>query len=128
MDPATRQAAQRAERLRLIKSNRSAPADRVIRSLFKHFQNIRDDEDGAVIETPEEAIELWYGVDDLVLVFDNKTTAPVRGQCDYFIRLIHQGHCAKPTIEDVSDYTASLDQTAIAPLLSEATYPPRYQM
>lgn len=115
-DPGHGQAAER------IRHNRYAPADTVIRAIFRHFDYIRDDEDGHVFKDAAEALDMWYGVDMLDLVFDRKDTEHEKGQCDYWVRLIHQGMYDRPTIEDISDYTASLEETPLGPVLKEEYY------
>lgn len=110
---------------KLIADNHDAPADTIIRALFEHFTFIRDDEDGLEIASAEDALALWYNVDELTLVFDRKerkTRNCNSATCDYFIKLIHQGHVSKPSIEDVSDYMLTLEKTAIGPLLNEDAY------
>lgn len=93
----------------LIAANMSAPADTVIREIFKHFTNVRDDGDSAVLATVQEALELWYGLDVLVLVFDKKDGDHTSGRCDFFVRLIHQHSFQRPSVEDISDYSTSLE-------------------
>ncbi len=111
----------------LIKQNEKAPADQIIRAIFKHFDNVRDDDEPA--DSPEglildagAALDLWYGVDELTLVFDKKGTDLRPGYSHYFVRLIHQRSMNQPHIEDLSDYTASLDGTELGPLLGDGHY------
>ncbi len=113
-------------RKKLAEENRDAPADTVIRALFQHFKNIRDDEDNHQFASAEECIDHWYNVDMLVLVFDRKDTESEEGQCDHWIRFIWQDCTTRPSIEDISDYGTSLDESPIAELLKEETYPERF--
>lgn len=83
---------------RLIRENPDAPVDRLIRAIFATCSNVADAEDGVEIETAEAALELWYGVDDLRLLF----TLP-NGDIS-FVKLIHQHRHSRPHIEDISDY------------------------
>lgn len=110
------------QRAKLAADNVTAPADTVIRAIFEHFTYIRDDEDGHTFETAEECIDHWYNLDELRLVFDNKGTEHVEGRCDHWVYLIHQYHCAKPSVEDITDYTTGLEKTALAPMLKEEYY------
>ncbi len=110
------------ENQQLIADNAQAPADQIIQAIFRHFTNVRDDADNTLFETVEEALDMWYSVDELILVFDRKTTEPKDGYCDYFIRLIHQYHSGRPHIEDLVDYTASLDKSKLGPFLCEDHY------
>jgi len=115
-----------ARRKQLAKDNHDAPADTIIRAIFEHFDFIRDDEDGHVFESADECIDNWYNLDIFDIVFNKKDSEKVEGRCDYWIRLIHQNNSAHPSIEDVSDYTLSLEKTPIGPLLKEEHYPERY--
>lgn len=117
---------------RLIRDNAFAPADTIIRNIFKHFDYVRDDEDFHVFKDADECLEMWYGVDELRLVFDNKDGRDIRprnkGICDHWVYLIHQNHHGKPHIEDLSDYTMDLDKTPLSPMLKEEYYDPHYRL
>ena len=117
---------------RLIRNNRFAPADTIIRNIFQHFDYVRDDEDLHVYKDADECLEMWYGVDELRLVFDNKDGRDIRprnkGICDHWVYLIHQNHSGKPHIEDLTDYTMGLDKTPLAPMLREEYYDSHYRI
>lgn len=108
----------------LVKENRNAPADTIIRQIFKHFDYVRDDYDQHAFEDANECLEHWYNVDEMVLVFDNKGMERERrvDVCDHFIRLVHQASSDKPSVEDIVDYNMSLEKTPLANLLKEDHY------
>lgn len=112
---------------RLIRENANAPADTLIRVIYDHFAHVRDDDaaPGEVLATVDEALERWYDVDELTLVFDKPDTAPNAGSCDYFVKLIHQDTFARPLVEDISDYSASLEDVEA---FREAVDPKRYAL
>ena len=99
---------------RLIKENADAPADQLIRAIFATCSSIRDRDEvgnhpeGELLEL-NEALELWYAVDELRLGFilPNKD----RHNLDEpsWVFLIHQGNMAHPHIEDIVDIGSAMD-------------------
>lgn len=109
----------------LIKANHSAPADSVIRALFRNGSQIRDEEDGAIMHNITEALEMWYSVDMLVL----SVLVPIDGKPRRLsVALIHQDRYDRPGVEDISDYHTSLEKVPeIARALDPDRYPAQYQ-
>lgn len=98
---------------RLISANRNAPADRLIRAIFKNAENVFDQEENEKIRTVEEALELWYDLDNLVLSFDITVPMSMRLSSDppksrMFVHLIHQESMDKPSIDDIANFTDRL--------------------
>ena len=91
----------RQMRQRLMRENVDAPADRIIRKLFElGAVKVVDAEDGEKLGSPEETLDLWYGLDVMDLSFE------LHGRRGW-IQLVHQS--SRPHIDDVSDYSAWLD-------------------
>ena len=115
-----------AMRDRLIRENHDAPADTLIRAIFATCSNVRDDEDAPApgqdgpVLSEREALERWYEVDELRLVFDFGPTPHSKpGYCDGWVHLIHQQTFALPKTEDISDYTENCEEVpALAEVLN----------
>lgn len=106
---------------RLIKENADAPADTLIRAIFAVSREVRDHDDGALIESAQAALEIWYGVDELRIDFalpygDRRRSAS-------FVYLVHQHTHSRPHIDDISDYGTSCDNVPeLAAAIDENNY------
>lgn len=102
---------------RLIKENADAPVDRLIRAIFATCSDVIDVEDDVRIETADAALELWYGVDDLMLTFSLPN-----GKAS-FVKLIHQHRFSRPHIDDLSDYGTNCETVPeLVEAISENNY------
>ena len=102
---------------RLIRENADAPVDRLIRAIYATCSAVEDAEESEPVPTAEAALELWYGVDDLTLIFE------LPKHQEAFVRLIHQRKMTHPQLDDISDYSVNCDSVPeIAATFQESGY------
>lgn len=91
----------------LIKRNRYAPVDRLVRKLIQlgAIYFAVDYGDGRELVDSGKILETWYDVDEMQLSF----LLPGRSERSW-VYCIHQETFTKPTVEDISDYTVDLDE------------------
>jgi hypothetical protein len=113
------QATETALIAQLIRENRNAPADTLIRAVFNAgATNVKDvaEPQAERFSTARAALDYWYSVDEMQLGFIVESRPA-------WLLLIHQHSLHRPHVDDVCDYTTNLeDIDGIAPALKEESY------
>lgn len=105
---------------RLIRENAEAPADTIIREIYRMKQEglanevYIDDgyDDPEYYNSVKKALEHWYNVDGLIIYYVNNNNQR------HWVRLIHQIDFGHPSIDDISDYHVGCEKDPIGEILT----------